>query len=245
MKGGLFIKPVIGVLGNLLINEGGLFPGMVRTYVNHDYIHAVEKAGGVPLLLPVVQEVENVRKQVEQVDGILLTGGYDINPLLYGEDSYKDLGFIFPEVDEYQKNVTLLANRLGKPMLGICRGLQILNVVFNGTLYQDLMQVPTVTKHFQKSQKHVPGHKVKLESGTVLNRIFAKDELLTNSFHHQAIKDLAPGFIVSARAEDGVIEGIERPNSPFTVGVQWHPEMMVGNYPEMLTLFITFIENCR
>ena len=221
-----------------------MFPGMERTYVNHDYVQAITMTGAVPILLPVISDVQSIRKQIETVDGILLTGGYDINPLKYNEQPYKDLGFILPEVDEHQLKVVQIASELEKPMLGICRGTQILNVAFGGTLYQDMLQVPTSIKHFQMSQRYAPGHSVNILQDTIMSEIFNKGVILTNSFHHQVVKDIAPGFVVNARAEDGVIEGIERKEGMFTLGVQWHPEMMARKYPEMLNIFKKFITVC-
>jgi putative glutamine amidotransferase len=217
-----------------------MFPGMERTYVNHDYVRAITMAGAVPMLLPVIGDEHSIREQIKLVDGILLTGGYDVNPLYYSEEPCKELGFIFPEVDEHQLAVARIAADLGKPMFGICRGMQVLNVAFGGTLYQDMLQVPNSIKHFQKSQRHVASHTVSIVQDTVFSRIFDKKVIMTNSFHHQAVKELAPGFIVSARATDGVIEAIEKPGDTFTVAVQWHPEMMAEKYPNMLNLFKKF-----
>lgn len=242
MKGEIIInRPIIGILTNLLITEGSVFPGMERTYVNYDYVQAIMMAGAVPILLPVISDEQCIRKQIELVDGLLLSGGYDINPLRYNEEPCKELEFIFPEVDEHQLAVARIATDLGKPMLGICRGTQVLNVAFGGTLYQDVLQVPTSIKHTQKTQRYVPGHTVNIVQDTILSRIFNKKVILTNSFHHQAVKDIASGFIVNARAEDGVIEGIERPGDVFTVGIQWHPEMMARKCPEMLNIFKQFV----
>lgn len=230
-------RPVIGIVGNLLIAEGGMFPGMERSYVNHDYVRAVALSGAVPMLLPPLSGADGVKEQLERVDGLLLSGGHDVDPLLYGEEPAPELGFILPEVDEYQLAVIRLGVRLGKPMLGICRGAQLLNVAFGGTLYQDIPQETGRVKHWQKSPRHVGGHTVQVASGSLLAHIFGKEAVLTNSFHHQAVKDIAPGFAISARAADGVIEGIERTGDAFVVGVQWHPEMMAEEHADMLALF--------
>jgi putative glutamine amidotransferase len=236
-------KPLIGILSSILVNETGLFPGMERSYVNHDYIAAVEAAGGVPLMIPVVSDPELTRRQIQAVDGILLTGGYDPNPLLFGENPSRRLDFIFPEVDDHQIAAIHAADELHRPMLGICRGLQILNVAFGGTLYQDLSLIPnSYIQHMQKSRRHTPGHPVTIADHTVLRGVFQTPTVLTNSFHHLAVKDVAPGFTVSALAGDGVIEGIERFDTTPIVAVQWHPEMMVEKHPEMLKLFRYFID---
>ena len=236
------MKPIIGISANLLITEGGMFSGMERAYVNYDYVQAISNAGGIPVLLPVVDEQEMIEEQVKLVDGILLSGGWDINPLYYQEEPCLELGEIFPAVDEHQLSVTTLAAKLNKPLLGICRGIQIMNVAFGGSLYQDLAKKTDTIKHQQKSQRHVPGHSVKIIPDTVLADIFPKDELIfTNSFHHQAVKDIAEGFSVNALAADGTIEGIEKKGDVFTLGVQWHPEMMAGQSALMRNIFKAFV----
>lgn len=238
--------PIIGILSGIQIAEQGPFPGMERSSVSQDYVGAIEAAGAVPLLLPVVGKEESVMRQVESVDAILLSGGYDPNPLLYGENPNRRIDFIFPEIDEHQLMAIRMADALGKPMLGICRGLQILNVAFGGTLYQDLSLIPnSYIQHFQKSRKHTRGHEVALVKDSVLAGIFGDTTILTNSFHHLAIKDCAPGFTVGAYAVDGVIEGIERQGGTPILAVQWHPEMMYEKYPEMLGIFYHFVVRVR
>lgn len=235
-------KPVIGILSSILVVESGPMPGMERAYVNNDYIAAVEAAGGIPLMIPVVGDEDVIRRQVGVVDAILLSGGYDPSPLLYGENPARETGFIFPEMDEHQMKAIRIASDLGKPMLGICRGLQMINVAFGGSLYQDLTLIPnSYIQHFQKSRKHSPGHQVIVEKGTILSEVFGESMIRTNSFHHLAVKDLAPGFIVSAKAPDGVVEGIERRGGSPVFAVQWHPEMMHEKDPSMLALFRKFI----
>lgn len=235
-------KPTIGIFTSIFVVESGLFPGMERSYVNYEYISAVEAAGAIPLLIPVVKDEATIRRQVDSVDALLMTGGYDPSPLFYGENPSRQIGFIFPEIDEHQLAAIRIAAELKKPMMGICRGLQILNVAFGGTLYQDLTLIPnSYIQHFQKSRKHSPGHQVVVEKGTLLADVFGESVIQTNSFHHLAVKDLAPGFIVSAHAPDGVVEGIERREGAPIMAVQWHPEMMYERQPMMLDLFKKFI----
>ena len=239
MRGEIYIrKPIIGILANVLVTESGLFPGMKREAVSHDYVQAVIMAGGIPLLIPVISGEENIRGQIAQVDGILLSGGYDINPLRYGEEPSKEIDATFPEIDEHHLMSARIAAELGKPMLGICRGLQVINVAFGGTLYQDLFHFSSdCLRHFQKGERHVPTHTVELVQSTVLRRIFQQDSVVTNSFHHQSAKDIAPGFVINARAKDGIIEGIEKMDESFILAVQWHPEMMADKSSEMLPIF--------
>jgi putative glutamine amidotransferase len=230
----------------MLIMEGGFFPGMERIYINHEYVRAIAMLDAIPLLIPLVQDISIIEAQISQIDGLLLSGGYDINPLCYDEEPTAELGFVVPELDEHQLTAARIADQLGKPMLGICRGLQIMNVAFGGTLYQDLATTSEpVIQHFQKTQMHAPGHTVNILPSTILENIFGRPSIITNSFHHQAVKDIAAGFIVNAQAKDGFIEGIERINGSFAVAVQWHPEMMIAHHPNMLNIFKRFVEEAK
>jgi len=234
--------PIIGILTSILVMDSGTFPGMERSFVNHDYISAIESAGGIPVLLPVVKGAEAIRRQVESVDALVLPGGYDPNPLLYGENPGRTMGFIFPEVDEHQLAAIRVADASGKPMLGICRGLQILNIAFGGSLHQDVSLAPdSYVQHLQKSRRHSPGHEVSLTEGTFLADVFGRSMIVTNSFHHLAVNKVAPDFIVNAVACDGIVEGIERHRGTPVVAVQWHPEMMFEMHPHMLEIFKGFM----
>ncbi|HUW69622.1 MAG TPA: gamma-glutamyl-gamma-aminobutyrate hydrolase family protein [bacterium] len=238
--------PVIGILANLLIVDDVPFPGMERASVTYDYVSAVEAAGGIPVLIPVVGGAGTIRRQIALVDGVLATGGYDPDPLLWGEQPNRRIEFVFPEVDQHQIAAVRIATELGKPLLGICRGLQIINVAFGGTLYQDLSLIPdSYIQHYQKSPKYAHGHTVTLVKDSALARTFDTEVIATNSFHHLAIKDIAPGFTVSAYAPDGVIEGIERTAGSSVLAVQWHPEMMYTKHPEMLAIFSRFIDTIK
>lgn len=238
--------PVIGILANILIVDNVPFPGMERASVTTDYVSAVEAAGGIPVLIPVVGSPETIRRQVALVDGVLATGGYDPDPLLWGEQPNRRIEFVFPEVDQHQIAAVRLATELGKPLLGICRGLQIINVAFGGTLYQDLSLIPnSFIQHYQKSPKYAHGHTVSLVKDTMLADVFKTEAIATNSFHHLAIRDVAPGFAISAYAPDGVIEAIERIAGSPVMAVQWHPEMMYAKHPEMLAIFLKFIDTIK
>lgn len=238
--------PVIGILANILIVDSAPFSGMERASVTSDYVSAVEAAGGIPVLIPVVGSPATIRRQVALVDGVLATGGYDPDPLLWGEQPNRRIEFVFPEVDQHQIAAVRLATELGKPLLGICRGLQIINVAFGGTLYQDLSLIPnSFIQHYQKSPKYAHGHTVSLVKDSLLAGIFRTEVVSTNSFHHLAVRDVAPGFVVSAYAPDGVIEAIERTTGSPVMAVQWHPEMMYAKHPEMLAIFSKFIDTMK
>jgi len=235
-------RPIIGITGSLLIDEGGMFPGYERAYVNNDYVQSVVAAGGTPYIVPMVYEEEVIRAQIEMVDAVIISGGHDVNPLLYGEEPSQKLGAILPKRDTFDVAVIKIAIELKKPILGICRGHQIINVVNGGTLYQDLSLIDgCYIKHNQGALPSEATHTVEIVKGTKLNDILG-EKALTNSFHHLAVKDLAPGFIASAVAKDGVIEAIEKMGEDFVIGVQWHPEMMAKNHPAMLEIFKKLIK---
>lgn len=238
-------KPRIGIVANLLIVESGMLPGIYRSYVNQDYIESLEKAGCLPVLLPVLTNLEDVKEQIEYLDGIVLSGGYDIDPFLYGEQPIPGQGFTMSEVDRYYMEVIAAADQLGKPVFGICKGLQALNVAFGGTMYQDLgKQCPKALQHTQQAPRYAPTHFVQVEPNSFLATVLPQ-KAKVNSFHHQAIKDLAKDFRVTAQADDGVIEGIERKQGTFMCGVQWHPEMMAKfDDTTMVALFRQFAQQC-
>lgn len=239
-------KPVIGIAGNILIMDEGMFPGLIRDYVNRDYVTSVRKAGGVPLIMTALDEEEIVHAQVERVDGIILSGGWDLEPQLYGEEPMWQQGFTLPEVDYFYLKVIKAAIEMGKPILGICKGIQAINVAFGGTLYQDIpTQMENTVKHNQSAPREYGTHTVKIEKDSFLGECLPETTQI-NSFHHQSIKKLAEGFKVTARAKDGVIEAIERTEGNLVTAVQWHPEMMAsyGN-AEMLGLFEHFIKKVR
>ena len=236
-------KPLIGITGNIFIDaHDELFPGLHRAYVNNDYIRAVEKAGGTPLILPLIFDSEAIKDQVEAVDGILLSGGYDVHPRFYGEEPLEKLGFILQERDKHEIELIKIAIELNKPILGICRGLQILNVALGGSLYQDLSYIEGCNiKHFQSSLKGATSHTVDLIKGTKLFDILG-EKIITNSIHHQAVKEAAPTLEITALSKDGIVEGLEYTGDNYIVAVQWHPEMIFENYPIMLKLFECLVE---
>lgn len=235
-------KPVIGISGSITILENGRFPGYRRSYVNEDYVKSIQLAGGVPLLLPLTNDPEVINSYCEIIDGLVLSGGHDVSPLAYGEQPLKKVGHTLPERDIFDKLLIEGALEKDMPILGICRGLQIVNVALGGTLYQDLDYIPKCNiKHDQFHDPSLPTHEISIMAETKLYEIMGSNRVQTNSFHHLAIKDLGEGLKVTARADDGVIEAVEHDGHQFLLGVQWHPEMMAATNDKMLSLFESLI----
>lgn len=229
-------KPIIGITANVITLDNGAD----RSAVGTDYITAVELAGGVPIVLPVVNGRTAIECQAELIDGLLLSGGFDVNPLLFGEEPAEKLGYVYTDRDIHEIELVKAANLKNIAVLGICRGIQLINVAFGGTIYQDLSAVSGAIKHMQNAKSFMPTHTVEIAARSLLYSIFG-NSIVTNSFHHQALNIVAQELIVTARAQDGIIEGVEKPGDQFFVGVQWHPEMMTSRYSCMVELFRRFI----
>lgn len=210
------------------------------------YIRSVLKAGGVPILIPTTDDMDALREIVERIDGLLLSGGADIEARYFGESNLKGLTDIIPERDTYDFLLLKIASDRQLPIFGICRGMQLMNVAFGGSLWQDIpSQYPinTVT-HNVLTDKEKPVHGVKIENDSVLSVISGCAETGVNSRHHQAVKQIAPGFRVSATATDGIIEAIEAFPLYRMLGVQWHPENMAtdGDNKQMQQFFRRLVD---
>lgn len=244
------MKPFIGITCNYdTSDEVGRATalgsaGQDWNYVAGDYAYAIERAGGVPVLLPRTLDPEPLHLLIDRLDGVLISGGHDIDPSLYGERIKGVCGRIVPERDVYDLEVTRYAYRTGKPILAICRGTQILNVAFGGTIYQDLEQNGFEHHFMSNSPRECPVHQNTLEEGSILHSVFGST-VRVNSFYHQAVHDPGDGVTITARSEEGVPEGIEvTGGNSFVVGVQWHPEMMFTS-EEQQKLFQALITACR
>lgn len=237
------MKPLIGISTNFTTVSQGKFLGLERIYVNKDYTDAVVKSGGTPLLLPPVESAESICQYVSLCQGFILSGGGDINPLLYGCDPHPKLEGIHTTLDRTQWLLTQKILEAQKPLLAICRGEQLLNVVLGGTLWQDLEELPSPTfQHSQVASFADKIHEVTLTQGSVLWSLFG-DRIAVNSLHHQSICTLGKGLEAIAVANDGIIEAIQLKDSPFTLGIQWHPEMLLTGSDEMLPLFQELIRH--
>lgn len=239
------MNPVIGISTNFLTVDKGKFLGMERIYVNKDYVDAVNKAGGVPLLLPPVEDAETVCRYVRLCDGFILSGGGDINPALYGEIPHPKLEEFHSTLDCSQWLLTQEILRADKPLLAVCRGVQLLNVVQGGSLWQDVSAIDhPVMLHSQFSPRGDLFHPVDIAQDSILHRLFG-DKLVVNSFHHQCLKDPGKGLEITATAPDGIIEAVEMPDHRFVIGIQWHPEMLLTASDTMQPLFRQLMLACQ
>jgi len=233
------LRPLVGVTcSSYSPNESG---ETRKHTLPHDYVHALTKAGSEVVILP-AGDGESARRLAESLDGVVLSGGADLDPTHFGEGPHPKLGYIDPERDQFELALVKAAIQAGTPVLAICRGIQVLNVAMGGTLYQDIpSQINGAIKHRQEAPRYHASHKVIVERHSKLAGMVGAGEVLVNSFHHQAVRQVAPGLVVSARSPDGVIEGIESAHDLFVVGVQWHPECMTDRYPAMLEIFAAFV----
>lgn len=239
---------IIGITCASTVDAGwGRFsPGHRCDLLDREYSAAIQELKACPVLIPNLPHEKTLRDLMDLLDGLLISGGTDINPRRYGEDSLPGLGEIDAPRDECELLLARMALDRDLPLLGICRGMQVLNVAAGGTLFQDIqIQIPNSLKHRQDADKGVPTHRVTIEKKTRLHGIFQKEILWVNGKHHQAVKDLGSGLSVSARSPDGVIEGIESSGSRFVVGVQWHPEGNWKEDPDSVKLFTAFISAAR
>ena len=211
-----------------------------QTAVNTDYLRAVFASGGIPFLLPAVSDPGECREYVRACSGLLLTGGVDIAPERYGETKQFDSVEVDEDRDAFEFAVFDAFYRAGKPIFGICRGIQLINVALGGTLYQHIEghNQPEARREYTRSVSVVPG--------TRLDRIIGADRTPANSFHHQAVKKAAPGLTVSAFAADGTAEAVEGPEERgFLLGVQWHPEIICDRDAGAKAMFDAFVRECR
>ncbi|MEW6447140.1 MAG: gamma-glutamyl-gamma-aminobutyrate hydrolase family protein [Bacillota bacterium] len=231
------MRPIIGITSAFDEEEA-------RFSLTRYYIDAVTQAGGLPFILPSLS-MELAAAALERVHGLILSGGGDIDPSYFGEEPLPSTKKITPRRDAFEIAVARAALIRQVPVLGICRGLQVLNVAAGGKVLQDIsLGVCNPLKHFQDAPRWHGTHHIEILPGSKLASIFGTLRPRVNSFHHQAVSRLAPTFKATAWAPDGVIEGIEAEAHPFAVGVQFHPEGMWENDPVFLKLFSSLIASC-
>jgi len=227
-------KPLIGIGSDVVQKQGE----RDRAFVYTTYIESLKRAGAVPVLIP--PQPENAADLAETLDGILLAGGDDCDPSEYGEEKHPSCETMDPRRQKNDLGLARLARERGIPTLGICLGVQVMNVAAGGTLIQDITS--DIDHASEPSDRH--RHDVHIDAATKLGRILGDQEFNVNSSHHQAIGRVADGLRVTAKAPDGIVEGLEDPSHPFYVGVQWHPEDMPGE-SSASAIFGAFVEAAR
>lgn len=211
------MKPIIGITSDVDLNS--------KHFLSNDYPQAVIQSGGIPVILPIGIE-ENASQISDAIDGLLLTGGGDIDPALFGEEPLQGLGEVSPGRDNLEIRLVQHMLDLNKPVFAICRGIQVLNVAAGGDMYQDInSQISKpILQHKQKASRTHLSHSVKVLERSILACIAGQTHFKVNSFHHQAIRKVSKPFIVTAWSSDGIIEAMESEEHKFVLGVQWHPE---------------------
>ncbi|WP_018662261.1 gamma-glutamyl-gamma-aminobutyrate hydrolase family protein [Heyndrickxia acidiproducens] len=233
------MKPIIGITCCTDRN--------LKHYIADAYLSAIRFAGGVPVILPAGSE-RDLPLLWPKIDGILLTGGGDIDPFLFGEEPERHLGEIEPGRDPFEIFLCRQALLDDMPVLAICRGMQILNVAAGGDMYQDIYSQfqHKVLQHTQQAARSHLSHTAAVTPGSLLHRLAGQSVVKVNSFHHQAVRKVAEPFETAARASDGVIEAIESRTHRFMLGVQWHPEALLASEDQLSRkIFQTFIESCK
>lgn len=229
------MRPVIGITCDYNWETG-------NSQIRPGYFEGVYRSGGLPFLIPTV-EASAARQIVSKLDGLLLTGGSDLDPYFYQMDPSPALGRVNPYRDELELTLCREAKQRALPVFGICRGVQLMNVAMGGDLYQDIaseMEAANIICHDQQAPVWYGSHEVTIKRGTRLQKILDAEKIRVNSFHHQAVRQLGSSLYPSAYASDGTIEAIESEDSAFFLGVQWHPERMLED-KIMIKLFEAFV----
>lgn len=233
-------KPIIGITSTIKKHKN-----IPSVDVNEKYIHAIIQGGGVPIVIPIGSK-NMVNTWISICDGIMLTGGEDVDPSTYHEQPYPQIRKTNRKRDDLEIELIQSAQKKQLPILAICRGMSILNVTFGGTIFQDInTNIGNPINHEQQAERAEPTHEVEIDLNSRLYQIVSRTNIRVNSMHHQAINMLAPSLKIVATTSDGVIEAVEGVNGqPFILGVQWHPEELASEDATMVNLFKTFIGEC-
>jgi putative glutamine amidotransferase len=237
------LPPIIGITATLKEDVDAVAERPLGRFVRADldYVEGVAGAGGAPVVLPPAGDERVAESVIQSLDGLLLSGGSDLDPGYYGEEPVPELGVTLPERDAFEMALVRIALRRGMPVFGICRGMQVLNVALGGTLYQDLPSQwdRDLLRHRQATPKWQPTHEVRIEDRSYIASVMGRKMVKVNSYHHQGIRTLAEGLVVTGRSTDGVIEAVEAADlsERWLLGVQWHAEAMRGAGPQQESLF--------
>lgn len=233
-------KPLIGIAPSYKYDEQQIL-------INKNYVQAILYSGGIPFILPVLFKDHLLDLYVNKLDGFILSGGPDVDAKYFNQNNLQFSGEISPIRDEFEIQLVKKLISNNKPILGICRGIQVINIAAGGDIYQDLkneLKSDIPIMHSQKAPKWHPIHKITIQPNTKVWSSFHQSEIYVNSFHHQAVKNLADDFIISSTSPDGIIESIEHKHCNFIVGVQWHPELMWSKNAIFLGIFKLLVDSC-
>ncbi len=234
-------KPIIGILPQYDAETK-------RIKIEEFYVKAIQKEGGIPIILPLYQELNDIITTLPWIDGVLYPGGPDVSPFYWGEDSTWECRIIQPARDQLEIELLPFLLALKKPILGICRGVQVLNIALGGDIYQDIEHRKSAAAnigHYQKSRGDVPTHYVNIRKDTLLHNIVKSDKITVNSYHHQVIRTLAKDLEIAGYSNDGYIEAVSMREYPFFLGVQWHPEELYEGDKASQLIFRAFIKACQ
>ncbi|UJL47229.1 gamma-glutamyl-gamma-aminobutyrate hydrolase family protein [Virgibacillus sp. NKC19-16] len=235
------MKPLIGITSSMEIDQS-------HYAVTNRNVKAIMRAGGMPVMLPYFIEEEDVDQIANQIDGLYATGGYDIDPTLFEEEPHPNLGTIIPARDQSEIAVMNKLLERGKPILGVCRGAQTLNIAAGGDMYQDIYgQINReLLQHSQKAPLYHGSHFVHVQEGSLLHHLTGSAKFRVNSLHHQANRGVSGAFQISGKANDGIVEAVESKIHPFALGLQWHPESMAESGDvASLQIYEGFIAACE
>ncbi|MEA4933793.1 MAG: gamma-glutamyl-gamma-aminobutyrate hydrolase family protein [Lawsonibacter sp.] len=247
------MKPIIRITGNhtwngdfAVLDHLGV-PGQEWEVLAYDYVEAVEKCGGLPVILPIYHEEVDLDGLLQMLDGIIFSGGRNTDPSYYGEDFSVSITSNNPYRDKWEYELgkkVLFQSKI--PTLGICRGIQILNVAAGGTLYQDASRCGDMPHLMMGAPKFHPTHEVELAPNSKISKILGKERIKTNSFHTMGIHELGEGLVAVGKTKDGLVEVMEQPNEDrFLLAMQFHPEMMAPVHPEFYQIFESFLTECK
>lgn len=236
-------RPIIGIAANEIKDAGGTFYHLPISYIPCGYVKAIQHVGGLPFLLP-VGSPELAKEYVTQIDKLILAGGQNVSPMLYGEAVQVKAATLSQERDQFELALIKEALAQKKPIFAVCRGLQLVNVALGGSLYQDISQLNNrKIAHMQiPVSREIPTHQIRTEEASILRKIYG-EETLVNSFHFQAIKKVAEELKVTALSEDGIIEGVESKDPNLAIlGVQWHPDFAYDYLKQEMAVFRYVVE---